>query len=52
MSEIRVHNSVWKLEEKKPLGRSKCRYGDNIKMDFKWVGIDYVSWIYLALDMV
>ena len=43
---------MWKLEEKKLLGRSKHRYGDNIKMDFKWVGIDYVSWIYVALNMV
>jgi hypothetical protein len=30
-----VHNSVWKVEEKKPLGRINCRYGDDIKMDFK-----------------
>jgi hypothetical protein len=53
MSKIRVHSSsVWKLEEKKPLGRSKCRYGDNIKMDFKWVAIGYVSWIYVALPIV
>ena len=43
-------SSVWKLEEKKQLERSKCRYGYNTEMDFKWVVIDYVSWIYVALD--
>jgi hypothetical protein len=35
MSKIKVHDSLWKLEGKKPLGRSNCRYGDNIEMDFE-----------------
>jgi hypothetical protein len=30
--------SVGKSEGKKPLGRPRCRWDDNIKMDFKEVG--------------
>jgi hypothetical protein len=37
-------------EEKRPLGRPRCRWVDNIKMDFReieWGGMD---WIDLAQD--
>jgi hypothetical protein len=41
---------VGKSEGKRPLGRPRCRWVDNIKMDLreiKWVGMD---WIDLAED--
>jgi hypothetical protein len=39
-----------KLEGKRPLGRPRCKWVDNIKMDFAeivWGGVD---WIGLAQD--
>jgi hypothetical protein len=41
---------VGKLQEKRPLGRPRRRWVNNIKMDFRgmgWVGMD---WIDLAQD--
>jgi hypothetical protein len=37
---------------KRPLGRPRCRWEDNIKMDFREVGIDGTNWIQLAQDRV
>jgi hypothetical protein len=42
--------SVRKPEEKRPLGRPRCRWVDNIKMDVREMGWDNVDWIVLALD--
>jgi hypothetical protein len=39
-------------EGKRPLGRSRRRWEDNIKMDFKEIGIDGANWIRLAQDRV
>jgi hypothetical protein len=36
---------VGKPEGKRPLGRPKCRWMDNIKMDLKRIGWDGVDWI-------
>jgi hypothetical protein len=41
---------VGKPEEKKPLGRPRCRLEDNIKMDFQEVGREGMDWIGLAQD--
>ena len=41
---------VEKLERKRPLGRPKFRWEDNIKMDLHEVGWD-IDWIDLAQDM-
>jgi len=38
-----------KPEGKRPLGRSRCRWVDNIRMDFQEVGYGY-NWIGLAQD--
>jgi hypothetical protein len=38
---------VGKPEGKKPLGRSRRRWVDNIKMDLEWDGVD---WIDVAQD--
>ncbi|KAJ4431400.1 hypothetical protein ANN_19997 [Periplaneta americana] len=37
-----------KLEEKRPLGRSRLRWEDNVKMDLREVGYDDRDWINLA----
>ena len=39
-----------KTEGKRPLGRSRRRCVDNIKMDLQQVGCGYVDWIGLAQD--
>jgi hypothetical protein len=41
---------VGKPEGKRPLGRPKRRWGDNIKMDLTEIGCDGVDWIDLAQD--
>jgi hypothetical protein len=43
---------VGRPEGKRPLGRSRCRWEDNIKMDFREIGIDEANWIQLAQDSV
>jgi hypothetical protein len=35
-------------EEKRPLGRPRRRWVDNIKMDFREIGWDGIDWIDLA----
>ena len=35
-------------EEKKSLGRTRCRWEDNIKMDLQEVGCGGVDWIELS----
>ena len=39
-----------KLEGKRPLGRPRLRWVDNIRMDQQEVGIGYMDWIGLAQD--
>jgi len=41
---------VGKPEGKRPLGRHRHRWEDNIKMDFQEVGCEDVDWIELARD--
>jgi len=41
---------VGKPEGKRPLGRPRRRWLDNIKMDFQEVGCGYMDWIGLARD--
>jgi hypothetical protein len=43
---------VGRPEGKRPLGRPRRRWEDNIKMDFREIGIDGVNWIWLAQDRV
>jgi len=49
-------NACWivvqKPEVKGPLGRSKHKLEDNIKMDNEEIEQESVEWIYLAQDMV
>ena len=41
---------VWKPEGKRPLGRPRCRWQGNIKMDLQEVGRCCGDWIDLAQD--
>jgi hypothetical protein len=42
--------SVGKLGGKRPLGRPRCRWEDNIKMDLQEVGCGSIDWIGLTQD--
>ena len=42
---------VGKPEGRRPLGRPRRRWGDNIGMDLQEVGLGYENWIGLAQDM-
>jgi hypothetical protein len=37
-------------EGKRPLGRPRCRWEDNIKMDFQEMGCGGMGWIDVAQD--
>jgi len=41
---------VWKPEGRRPLGRPRRRWVNNIRMDLQEVGCGYVDWIGLAQD--
>jgi hypothetical protein len=41
---------VGKPEGKRPLGRPRCRWIDNIKKDLLDIGLNVVDWIGLAQD--
>jgi hypothetical protein len=44
--------SVGRPERKRPLGRPRRRWEDNIKIDLREIGIDGANWIRLAQDRV
>jgi len=41
---------VWKPEGKRPLGRPRHRWEDNIKMDLQEMGCEGMDWINVAQD--
>jgi hypothetical protein len=41
---------VGKPEGKRSLGRPRCRWVDNIKMDRREIGWDGMDWVYVAQD--
>jgi hypothetical protein len=43
---------VGRPEGKRPLGRPRRRWEDNVKMDFREIRIDVANWIQLAQDRV
>jgi hypothetical protein len=43
---------VGRPEGKRPLGRPRRRWEDNINMDLREIGIDGANWIQLAQDRV
>jgi hypothetical protein len=42
---------VGKPEGKRPIGISRCRWEDNIKMDLRDIGWNNMDWIHVVLDM-
>jgi hypothetical protein len=43
---------VGRPEGKRPVGRPRCRWENNIKLDLREIGIDEANWIQLAQDRV
>jgi hypothetical protein len=43
---------VGRPKSKRPLGRPRCRWEDNIKLDLGEIGINGLNWIQLAQDRV
>jgi hypothetical protein len=43
---------VGRPEGKRPLGRPKLKWEDNIKLDLRETGIDWANWIQLARDRI
>jgi hypothetical protein len=43
---------VGKPEGRRPVGRHRRRWEDNIKVDLREIGIDVANWIRLAQDRV
>jgi hypothetical protein len=43
---------VWRPEGKRPLGRRRRGWEDNIKVDVREIGTDETNWIQLAQDRV
>ena len=41
---------IGKPEGKRPLGRPRCRWVDNIRLDLQEMGCRYMDWIGLAQD--
>jgi hypothetical protein len=41
---------VGKPEGKRPLGRPRCRWENNIRMDLRKIGWSGMEWIHLAQD--
>jgi hypothetical protein len=49
---MHVLGTVGRLEGKRPLGRPRRRWEDNIEMDLRGIGIDGANWIRLGQDRV
>jgi len=43
---------VGRPEGKRPLGRPRHEWEDNVKLDLREIGINGVNWIWLAQDRV
>jgi hypothetical protein len=41
---------VGRPEGKRPLGEPRSRWEDNIKLEFREIGVDVLNWIQLAQD--
>jgi hypothetical protein len=50
VARMREGRGVGRPEGKKPLGRPRCRWEDNIKLDLREIEIDGANWIQLAQD--
>jgi hypothetical protein len=52
LGEVRVAYNIFvgRSEGRRPLGRPRCRWEDNIKMDLREIGFGDVDWIHWAQD--
>jgi hypothetical protein len=50
LAQDRVHILVGRPEERRPLGRPRRRWVDNIKMDLREIGFEDMDWIHWAQD--
>jgi hypothetical protein len=41
-------DSGQKTEGKRPFGRPKCTWEDNIRLDLREIGLEDVNWMHLA----
>jgi len=41
---------VGKPEGKRPFGRPRCRWEDNVRMDIRKTGSEVMDWIHVAQD--
>jgi hypothetical protein len=39
---------IGRLEGKRSVGRTRCRWEDNIKMNFREIGLEGVNWTYMT----
>jgi hypothetical protein len=47
-----AYSLVGKLEGKRPLGKPRCRWKGNIKIDLNEIRLEDVDWFHLAKDRV
>jgi hypothetical protein len=54
MEKREMHTTIFvgKSEETKSLGKTTCRWEDNIKMDLEIIGCEDVDWIHLAQERI
>jgi hypothetical protein len=45
-----MQDTGWRTRGKRPLGRPRCRWKDNIKIDLREIGWCGMDWILLAED--
>ena len=45
-----IRSLICKPTGRRPLGRSRCRWEDNIRMDFEEIGINTRNWVDSAQD--
>jgi hypothetical protein len=45
-----IQHFGWEPEGRRPLGRPRCGWEDNIKLDLRAIGFGDVDWIHLAQD--
>ena len=46
----RIQGFDWEIWGKEPLGRTRRRWEDNMKMNFQEVGFEVMDWMVLAQD--
>jgi len=45
-----MHTKLWSENAKRPLGRPRRRWEDNIRVDLREIGWEGVDWMHLVQD--